>query len=191
MPTVKKLGLLFNVLSTEDIQKNQGRSICIAGIVTDAKLRVGRTGKEYGMITLEDLVGTTEISLFSESFLKFKHFLVPDLALYITGKVQPSFRNPEVMELKVDKIQLLSELKQVMAKGLIINIKYDFLTNEMLNNLENLFNSNPGKMPIKFYLHVEQENLVLPMLSRNKRIDLSTELFEELEKLRGLSFRLN
>ena len=71
------------------------------------------------------------------------------------------------------------------------SLKYEYLTEEFIESLDNLFKSNPGKMPVKFNLFLEKDKLVIPMLSKNKRVDLSTELFMELEKIKGLNFRLN
>src|SRR6185295_8616030 len=93
------------------------------GIVADAQHRVSsKNGKPFGTFNVEDYSGSLQLTLFSEDYLKFKHFLVNDTFLFVRAKVQQRFRDSDLLEVKITSMQLLSEIGNTMTKSVTLNV---------------------------------------------------------------------
>ncbi len=104
---------------------NLNKTFRIAGLVTDAQHRMTRTGKNFGSITVEDFTGKTEIMLWSDDYMRFKHYVEPAKNLLITGFFKSRY-NSEQYEFKVSNICLLETAKQTLTKQVEINFQPRF-----------------------------------------------------------------
>ncbi|HNG89117.1 MAG TPA: DNA polymerase III subunit alpha, partial [Saprospiraceae bacterium] len=66
-----------------NIENCKGRKVNVAGIITKVEHRTSQKGTGWGRIVLSDYTGSLEISLFSESYARFKHLLEESAFLYI------------------------------------------------------------------------------------------------------------
>ncbi|HIA12427.1 MAG TPA: DNA polymerase III subunit alpha, partial [Flavobacteriales bacterium] len=105
-----------------DINKFKNREITIGGIVNEAAHRTTKNGKPFGTMVIEDFTDTYRIAMFSEEYLKMRHFLKPNEFLFISGKVELKFRSDDIYEFKPYKIQLLSEIRNRLAKTITMQL---------------------------------------------------------------------
>jgi DNA polymerase III subunit alpha len=75
----------FNVTDISRAEEFKNKDLNIAGVITDVFERMGKNNKPYGSFTLEDYSGNIRITMWSEDFLRFKHFLTVGQMLYIKG----------------------------------------------------------------------------------------------------------
>jgi DNA polymerase III subunit alpha len=59
------------------LQANPFQQFRLAGLVTGHNQRVTKTGKQFGICTIEDYSGNTEFALFGEDYVKFKDHFTP------------------------------------------------------------------------------------------------------------------
>src|SRR5207253_1783509 len=52
-----------------DLKTLEGKEVIVAGIVTDVQHRTSKTGKPFGIFTLEDYMGSFEFILFGEDYV--------------------------------------------------------------------------------------------------------------------------
>src|SRR5690606_1762454 len=104
-----------------------GRELSVGGIIVDVQHRTSnKDGREFGIFTLEDYEDQYEFRLFGEDYLKFKHFLQPNMILgmklMITERV---FRDKDGIEtgkrvyVNVQKMELLSEVLEGITQKLV------------------------------------------------------------------------
>ncbi len=174
-----------------DINRMRGRDVSFAGIVTEASHRMTKTGKPFGSLTVEDYSGSIQLMLFSEDYLRFKHLLNDNQFLFIKGKVQPRFNSSDQFEVKVNSIQLLAEIGNKLSRSITINIDIHEVNKKKVSSLLDLLNSHKGSVPLKMNVRDSDEKWNVELQSKKLKVNLSKQLFEELEFKEGVEFKIN
>lgn len=71
----------------KDLILHDGQYVTIGGMVTEMKTITTKKGQLMGFVTIEDLAGTVEVTLFPRIFEKWRYLLERDRKVYIYGKV--------------------------------------------------------------------------------------------------------
>lgn len=125
----------------------------LAGLVIDAQHRLTKTGKNYGVLTIEDFSGKTEFFLWQEDYVKYLNYLEKGMIIVIEGTFREKrFRNGEV-EFSISKLHLLETIKSTLTKELVIDIEPEFIDEELVSFFENNIKNNPGKSMLRFNIH--------------------------------------
>jgi len=152
----------------------------MAGIVTEAQHRITKNGKPYGVLVLEGYEESFRFMLFSDDYIKFKGYLTQGWFLFVKGKVQKRQWNDE-LEFKISGIELLSDLKDKMAKHINIKLDYEAVDESMIEWMHELGGEKLGKCTIGFQLIDRENKNVIQLKSRNLQLNLTTELLEKLD----------
>jgi len=155
----------------------------MAGIVTLAEHRLNKRGNQYGILELEDYSGSARFFVDGENYLKFKHFFVVGVFLYIVGSMVKSRYRSDEQEFKITHIELLSNLKEKEDKRLNICVETSQVDEALLNRLQSLFNENTGKCNVQFQMKDVKGNTEINMPSRNTAVSLNSELLNGLKEL--------
>lgn len=173
----------------EDLEAARGRTISFGGMVTEAEHRIGKNGRPWGGMTMEDYVGSRRFPFWGDDYVKFKDFMVEGWFLFVKGKVQmKQFRGAEEMEFKVQRIELLSDVLEKMAGRLRVQLDLEKVDEAMVEQICALIESHEGGVGVTVELH--HPEAVLEMPSRRKRVALSQELLEELESIDGVAYKV-
>ena len=138
--TIKKLKDNLEAASTRDIY--------IAGIVSKVRHEVAKNGNPYGRFTLEDFDDSLELSLFKEDYLKNKHMLVDDAIVYVKLRTAARWGSDQY-EPRIQRISLLSDVMDEMAKGLILQVPIDNLNEPLTNHIVDALQKNKGNCRVK------------------------------------------
>jgi DNA polymerase-3 subunit alpha len=128
--------------------------------------------------------------MFGEEYLKFRHLLSLGGFVFIDGQVVERYRQPGVWELKPYNIQLLSEIRDKLSKGISIQLDPHLLTEDLIDKLETLSNEFPGPCQLKVSFADPQENMKVETLSRKFQVKPQDELIRELEQLADISYKI-
>ncbi|MEI6185466.1 MAG: DNA polymerase III subunit alpha, partial [Bacteroidota bacterium] len=111
----------FNIDTLEDFNEiklsktlmasNMNKVFRLAGLVSGAQHRTTKTGKSFGILSVEDFTGKTEIPLWSDEYMKFKDYLEPGKNILITGNFKEQNWKPGEYEFKINGIRLLETAK--------------------------------------------------------------------------------
>jgi len=167
--------------------KNDMRS---GGIITRVNQRITKAGKPYGSFVIEDFSGTKEFMLFSEKYLKLKHFLEPNQMVYINWKANKSYRNPEELETEILSLGILADLKDKYTQ-LTVTISETDLNEAFINELSALLGKHPGKCKLKVNLAHPDPLLNVSLVSSSVKVDANSELLKDMERLVGARYSLN
>ena len=144
------------------------------------------------IFTLEDFEGTFEFALFGKDYIQFKNYVeTVGALLYITGRYQARYNQPDNYEFKISKIELLPDIRTKLTKRLTLRIPAEAVTERITDELMAVFQKYPGKFPISVKLKSDQEQISLTLNSRKVTIDISNELLDELRAIEVLEFALN
>ena len=167
----------------DKVLEQKNKEIKIGGIVSNVNLRTTKNGDRFAILVLEDFNGRFELPIWSKDYIKYAAFCEMGTFLYATGKVQPSYRDPNAFEFKIGGMGLLSEVRHTMCKGVKIQILIDRLNNAFVSDLEKVVAKNTGKHELKVAVTEPKENISFEMFSRKYKIDPSNDFLKELERM--------
>ena len=181
----------FCTCTVDKVENYKNQEISVAGIITSFQERTTRTGKPFALVTIEDYQASLGLAFFGEDYLSNRHRLAIGQFIYIRGRVEERYNQPDVWELQPRTVQLLSEVREKMTAGVQINIPVEMLQPGTVEHLEQLLNNYQGSCQLKVCLQDGPENIKVETMSRRFKVSPVNAFFEELEKMRELSYRLH
>jgi DNA polymerase-3 subunit alpha len=168
-----------------DLKSKEAR---FGGVISDVSIRQTKTGKSFGLFTIEDFDGVANLALFGEEFRKHQHLLHKGEFVFITGPVLERYNRPGSWELRTKSIKLLHELSENAFKEININLQTDNIDQELIDKIESIINDNPGKS--RLILNIgSKEGYTIQGYSKGMTVELRNELFDKL-KAERISFDL-
>jgi len=182
--------------TSAEFNKIKNKELTIGGMVTSASHRVTKNGKPFGVMVFEDYTDSYEIALFGEDYVKMKGYLQEGYFIQVKGIVQERFRQVGNWGFEIKSIQLLSDLREKLAKCLTIQIPLHQLDETFVSQMKEIVNSNIEASPnksclLKFMVLDHEAEIGLEMLSKGIKIHPSDEFIEALIALNGVKYKLN
>ena len=175
----------------EDLLRYKNRDLSFAGVVTEVSEKVSKNGNHFGILAMEDYTASYKFFLFGEDYLKYRRYLVMGSFLYIKSKVQARKFNADEMELKVNNIELLSDLREKLVKSVTLKLDIKNLTETYLEGLTQLVDKYPGTCRLKINVVDPLDKITIEMPSRSKKVSISNEFMEEAKKKFELDVKIN
>lgn len=180
----------------EEFNTIKNRELIIGGLISAASHRMTKNGKPFGVFVLEDYFDSHEIALFGEDYVKHKSYLQEGYFVQVKGKIQERFRQAGNWGFEITSMQLLSELRDKLAKTITVQIHLDSLNEELYTDLRTLLEENGNgennkSCQLRFKIVDQQDGISVDLPSKSIRIHPDNEFIESLTKLEGVSYRLN
>ena len=187
-----EMGFCSNTLKDlSEIDKLKNKDVTVAGMVTAVNHRTAKSGSAFGNFTVEDYSGTFQFTLFSEAYLKLRHFLVQGAFLFIRGKVETRWKQQDQFEFKTHSIQLLSDVRDKIIKNITLQVSLTDLSDGLINQVNEIINESPGNCNIKFTVLEPNEKISIDMLSRKYKVSPNNEFLARLKNIPKLNYLLN
>ncbi len=164
---------------------NPARQFRVAGLVTDAQHRLTKTGKNFGILTLEDFSGKAEFMLWSEDYVRYTNYLEKGMILMVEGGFKTRY-NSDQYEFKLGRIHLLDTVKSTLTKQLVIEIQPQYINDSFVQFLSSNVKANPGKASIKFNIIDTRNNLKVGMYSLENGFTMNDDMASFLNENKDL-----
>jgi DNA polymerase III subunit alpha len=175
-----------------ELKKIAGIDMSFAGIITSVQHRISKAGKPFGNFTMEDFRASHEFVLFGEDYIKYKNYLVNEISLHVRGKVVERYMQPGNFEFKIQRMQLLSDMREKEFKSIKLKIGVKYLNAELLEKVDNLIKNNAnGKCNLEVLLEDPAENMSVKMFSKSIKVNLDTNFLDELSRMTHVEFELS
>jgi DNA polymerase III subunit alpha len=171
-----------NVSMIDDVESNKSKTMAIACVVSEAEHAKTKNGDDYGRLTIEDSTGSKRLMMFQESYLKFKHFLEPNIMLVVRGMYKMRYRNSTVPEFEITSIEMLDQLRDKYVKSMTLKFDYKSIDLRLVEDLNGLFSQYPGNVDLSFDIKTQQEHENIRLKSRTMRFAPENELLKQLKK---------
>jgi DNA polymerase-3 subunit alpha len=165
----------FNEIKDNSLLIGNGRQYRLAGLVVDGQHRITKTGRNFGVLALEDYSGKTELMLWGDDYMRFKDYLDKGKNLFLTGSFKSRF-NTEQYEFKVERISLLETIKQSLTKQLVLYVEPRHVSPEMIGFLEGNLRKFPGKTGIRINLMEQKSKSITGLYSIETGLEMNDEL---------------
>jgi DNA polymerase-3 subunit alpha len=147
----------------------------VAGLVIDAQHRLTKTGKNFGILTIEDFSGKSEFMLWSEDYVKYTNYLEKGMIVLVEGGFRQRY-NTDQFEFKLSKIHLLDTVKTALTRQVIIDVQPQIVNEDFVNFIEQNVKTFPGKTSIKFNIIDARHNYKVGMYSLEKGFAMNDDM---------------
>jgi len=181
-------------VSLKDLNNNietlKGRELTFIGMVSEARESFGKTGKPYSNIVLTDYTDSYKMFFFAKDYVEYGKYCKPGIYLMVRGVVQNRFGGDQ-LEFKVNRIELMDEVREKYFKSITVKIPLTALTGDVIADLERLTANSKGKTLLRFDIYDLETKMMVNLFSRNTRIEITDELLAYFEKQDDLVFKIN
>ena len=166
--------------------------LTFGGIVTSVNERFSqKTGKPFGFVTIEDFHGTGELALFGDDWARWNNLLKMNYTIYITAKCQPRYRNnPDLLELKVQNIEQLYDVKKNRLERFTISMDATALDDAFVSELSTIIEEHIGNTQLYIQLRTP-DNTVLMLRSKKGGVNVDRRLIDFISSNEKMEFHIN
>lgn len=190
--------ILDNLCNTKcselsDISQLQDREdIIMGGIVTAVTSKFTKNGKPCGFVTIEDFEGSGELALFGEEWGRWNGMFKEGCTIYMTAKCQQRYRDSKFFDLRLQNIEYLQSVKDKAIDRITISILTDELNDQIVTELNEIINENPGQTKLFFRLHDSSGKNHVLLRSGNRTVDVKRNLIAYIEQNKNvLDYKIN
>jgi DNA polymerase-3 subunit alpha len=167
------------------------QEVTLGGIVTDLRKGYTKKGNPFGIAKIEDYSGPGEIPLFGQDWIDWGNHMQQGYFLFIHGKVQPKQWKQDEFELKINKIELLPDIKDEKIERITLSIGLDNLDETMLAELSTLIKESPGKAELHFIIKDQESLSQSSLYSKNTKVQVGKRLINYLKSNPAIEFKIN
>jgi DNA polymerase-3 subunit alpha len=146
----ERLGTLATHSIADAVQLEDRTEVRIAGLVGELKSIMTRTGRPMAIVTLEDLSGRVECTVFPDTFESARALLTPETIVVASGRVE--VREDRGVKLLLSEVRGLDEARRTWRRSLHIEIRGEAITEDLLVGIDEVLRSHPGEAEV--YLHI-------------------------------------
>jgi DNA polymerase-3 subunit alpha len=159
--------------------KGKDETLRVAGVVTSRKLKKDKRGNEYAVMQLEDLTGSIEVMVFSNTFEQGRKLVKEDELLLVTGKLRS--RTESQSSLWADSLLALKDSRNWL-KTLTVRVEDEEELNDSdLLKLRQVLELHPGQAEVIFLTRADGKDKRI--LVKDLKVQPSTRLVEEISLL--------
>ncbi len=172
-----------------NMQKHKNKPLRFAGMITSVNHRTSKTGNKFATFVIEDFTDQNQFILFSEDYLKMKHFLVEGNSVLVSARIAPRNRHTDTLDIRVNKMVLLSEVLEKETNEINLRLRLSDINDEIVNTLLQLTKDFPGNCKLKFQVFDTEDNISIEMPAPKIKIDPAMFL-RKVSALPDIKFKL-
>jgi DNA polymerase-3 subunit alpha len=171
----------FNEIKDANTPNLAGKTMKLLCLVSGANHRISKQGNKFGIFTVEDYSGKSEITLFGDNYVRFSNYLQQGQTVFITGTFNKhKYRNE--LEFGITGITLAENAKSLLLRQLVLEMDVRSLQPQVIDFLEQNMRSHPGKAGLKVVFTEAKENMKISLSSLESGFEMNHELIEYLER---------
>ena len=180
----------LNQLEEQKEELSKMEEVTIGGIVTSVRTGESKNGSPYGIVKMEDFVGSGELPLFGTDWITYRNFFTEGSSLFIRIKVEPHRFRPGIFNINVKSVELMSEVKDKAIQKITFDVPLDKLTSTMVEDLAEIVKENPGEADLVFNIHTSDSNKV-SLMSRNVKVRVGRQLVQYIKEHDEIGIKVN
>jgi DNA polymerase-3 subunit alpha len=167
-------------LDQVESQRN-GKEITVAALIVGTRPMRSKKGARWAIFTIQDMTGVQELLAFPESFARLEQVLKPGHPLLLKVRVQVEEAGTR---LSLQEARKLDEIQdRAVDKEFRVRLDMQSVSEEILDQLEDVFAKSPGACPIVFEVCAVDGSVAL--LQAQQRIRVTPELVDVVRQLCG------
>ena len=170
----------FNEVKESNGPQYAGKSFKLLCLVSAAVHRISRQGNKFGILTVEDYSGKTEIALFGEAYVRFNTYLLAGQTILICGQFKMHNYRPD-LEFGLSSISLAETVKTSLTKQLCLELDVRNIQPELVQFLEKNLKAHPGKSGLRITVAEPKSNLKIALMTLDHGLEMNHDMVKYLE----------
>jgi DNA polymerase-3 subunit alpha len=183
-------------------EQADGSEVRVCGIVSALKEIITKKGlgDRMGFVTIEDLTGSVEVTIFSDVYANVVNYLKSDDPLLITGKLERGEKGAKILVQALKEggngwqqknrgpagdVRPLSEARAQTTKKVCFNLRMDDMPMERLGGLKGIIERHRGTVPAFISFDMSARGTATMQLPAEMYVMPDDELRLEVERLFG------
>jgi DNA polymerase-3 subunit alpha len=171
----------FNEVKESNLPQYAGKSFKLLCLVSGAAHRVSRQGNKFGVMTVEDYSGKTEIALFGENYVRFNNYLLQGQTILICGTFKMHNYRLE-LEFGISSMSLAETVKTSLTKQLCLEVDPRHIQPELIQFLEANIKAHPGKSGLRIVVNEPKSALKIALMTLDHGLEMNHEMIKYLEE---------
>lgn len=168
-----------------DDSNPEPRHVTLGGLVSNYTTKTSRNGKPFGVVEIEDYKGKATIRLFGNNFINHGSKFVKGAAMFISLNIQPGRFDPSRVDVAIEDVMPLADMKGKIANALYINLPAGFSDLPFAERINESARSDNGA---HLFIDIDMPDYGKKMrFHSRKRINLDMDLLHVLED-QGIDF---
>jgi len=161
---------------------SEGRVVRIGGIVRDYKLYNDRKGEVMAFVTLEDLSGLAEVTIFASLYSSVSELVEKDSAIIVEGRVT---RDEQSTKILADNVVPIDKAEETLTASVHLNLDITSLDKGSLQKLLEILKQHKGSSNTFLHLLMPQRTDTVIALSDSIRVKASQDLTKAVDEFLG------
>lgn len=178
--TLKKL---LSTHTLDLLEKKDGESVRVAGIVSKVKMITTKSGGAMAFVVIEDFYGVIETIFFPKIYATVSHLIMEDKIVVVDGKLQ---KDESAAKILADSVVLLDQAKEKLATRIHIHLHSAQTHHTHLLKLRDILREHSGPCDVWIHLNHLKKTDTIIALSDTIRVTASESLLQEINNMAGL-----
>jgi DNA polymerase III subunit alpha len=163
-------------------ERNDGEAVTIGGMIRNIKTIKTKKGDLMGFVTLEDLQGAVEITIFSSLYAKVYDLLTEDNTILVRGFLQ---KDENSLKLLAESIISIDKAEETWAASIHFNLDVTRTEKNLLEELHAVLKRYPGPCPAFIHLVDPEKTETIIALPESIKVKAGKALIKEVNRLVG------
>jgi DNA polymerase III subunit alpha len=175
---------LFELKTTTHLNElEDGADTRLGGIITSFQKKLSKKdNRPWAILEVEDLDGSVEVLVYSDTYEKAQACLGPEKAVLLCGRVDKREDKPKIV---ASDVYPLAEAAQRFTKGIHLHIPNNRLNTDHLEEIRTLLQKAPGDVPVLFCMEQPSGEVIYMRASDEFRVKPDDHLLHELRHVVG------
>ncbi len=168
------------------LTNNEKYDFRVMAIITQSREVISQKGNPYGIVSVLDYSGATDLYIFGKQYINLKQYLSKDYIVIMAGSVEQGSDNRG--KLNIRQIKMASEIEPLkVIKSLDVKMNITEINQGKFNIVGDVLEQFPGDFPVWLYVSDREDDIEVSMVS-NHRVEASIEVKEMLQEM-GVNFK--
>ncbi|MCC6651035.1 MAG: DNA polymerase III subunit alpha [Candidatus Eisenbacteria bacterium] len=164
---------------TQALERGDGAEVRVVGIVSHIKPITTKAGKFMAIVTIEDLAGRAECTVFPDAYEAARASLQVDAIVVVSGRIE--IREERGAQLLVSEVRPWEQGREQFRPALHVELRAEDITEERLMAIDEALSAAPGESEV--YLHiVKPDHSRVAMRSRRLRVGSQESLVASIKE---------
>jgi DNA polymerase III subunit alpha len=163
-------------------ERNDGETVTIGGMIRNVKTIKTKKGDLMAFVTLEDLLGTVEITVFSSLYSTVYDLLTDDNTILVRGFLQ---KDENTVKLLADSIIDIDKAEETWTTSIHFKLDVTRTQRTLLEDLNAVLRRHPGPCAAFIHLRHPEKTETIIALPDSIRVKAGTPLIQEVDRLVG------
>ncbi|MCD6138035.1 MAG: DNA polymerase III subunit alpha [Deltaproteobacteria bacterium] len=186
-PLAKYEQILRKFADTDTVKLKElsdGNVVRIGGVIRECKLHNDRKGDRMAFVTLEDLGGFAEVTLFSSLYQSVGDIIKKDSAVLVEGRVT---RDEKSVKILADSVIPITKAEEVWTTTVHLNLDITNLDREALQQLYDILQHHRGGCKVYLHLRIPRRTETIIALPDRIKLKAGNALTETVNNFLGYS----